>query len=590
MRRCSYSITLALLLLAALVSAVSADDIQDQPEVTSLYAKGQRLMREGNFFEAAKVFEELSGRYSDSPNLDLFVFNRAKADLYLAEYDKAVAGFDFFVTRFPKSPYVPYAQFFAGDALYLKGIVSRAVERYFAAYNAANSDRLTQLIEKSIVAAFDQAASINISAADFSTLTLGKRCKLIGLLAPALHAHQQDEVAEEVMSECGSSEAPSDGTPMSPGQEIACVLPYSGELQTFGDQLYNGAVIAAKQYKEQTGREMRLVKYDTHGDPVDAARISKELSESPRTLAIIGPLTSEAASVASASVSCGNLPLLSPTATKAGMTRLSSTSFQLSPNIELEGIVMADYAVDVLDADSAVVLAPTSDDDMRMARAFIERFKERRGKIVAIQYYRERDRDFGEYIRDVKQILLGLQRDSIYYVNERGDTLDPDGLPAYVDVLYMPGTPQQLRQLLPQVNFYNLNAQYLGSDGWGDELVYKLGDDVTKNAVFPSPFIIGSASIKRAEFASAYDTRFGGAPPRLAALGFDAGRLVADALATGASDRDAMTSYLSRVRGFEGAAGTITFGSNRENIELPLFRIVSEQAVPIETEMTHSNE
>ena len=251
---------------------------------------------------------------------------------------------------------------------------------------------------------------------------------------------------------------------------------------------------------------------------------------------------------------------------------------------------MADYAVDILGADSAVVMVSTSGDDMRMARAFIERFKERRGTIVATEYYRERDRDFGDYIRDVKQVLLGLQRDSVYYINERGDTLDPDGLPAYVDVMYLPGNPEQLRQLLPQINFYNLNAKYLGSDGWGDKIVYNLGDDVTKGAVFPSPFLTVSASMKRAAFASAYDTRFGGAPPRLAALGFDAVQLVADGLAKGAGDREAMKTYLSQVRDFDGAAGKISFGPNRENIDLPLFRIASEQAVPIENQISRTAE
>ena len=201
MRYCSYRVILVLLLLAIISPAIVADEIQDQPEVTALYAKGQRLMREGNYFDAVKVFEELSGRYNDSPNLDLFVFNRAKADLYLSEYDKAIASFDFFISRFPKSPFVPYAQFFTGDAFYLKGYISRAVERYLVAYNGAQTERLTQLIEKSLVAAFNRADAINIGAADFSMLSGGKRCRLINLLAPALRQHHQDDVVEQIMSE-----------------------------------------------------------------------------------------------------------------------------------------------------------------------------------------------------------------------------------------------------------------------------------------------------------------------------------------------------------------------------------------------------
>ena len=40
----------------------SAGSITDPPEVASLLAKGKRLLREGDWIEAAKTFEELAGR------------------------------------------------------------------------------------------------------------------------------------------------------------------------------------------------------------------------------------------------------------------------------------------------------------------------------------------------------------------------------------------------------------------------------------------------------------------------------------------------------------------------------------------------
>ena len=95
-------------------------------------------------------------------------------------------------------------------------------------------------------------------------------------------------------------------------------------------------------------------------------------------------------------------------ATEAGLTRLSESSFQLSPNVELQGVVMAEYAVFQLGADSAAILTSTASEHLRMARAFADRFTELGGTMVAVQYYRSRDKDFGPIVRDIKGMILGV--------------------------------------------------------------------------------------------------------------------------------------------------------------------------------------
>ena len=40
--------------------------------------------------------------------------------------------------------------------------------------------------------------------------------------------------------------------------EIAMVLPFSGELRSYGEDIYNGAVIAAEEFRARTGRPVRL--------------------------------------------------------------------------------------------------------------------------------------------------------------------------------------------------------------------------------------------------------------------------------------------------------------------------------------------
>jgi len=579
------SIIFSLFLLLA--AGLSAQSIQDSPEITSLYTKGKRLLRQGDFYEAGQVFSELEGRFPNSKNLDLFVFHRAKAKYYFAEYDEAVAGFSFFIKRFTNSAYQAEGHFFLANTLYLKSDIDRAVKTYITAYKLSQSNSLDQLIESSLLAAFKNASSLSLTDADLEKLSQEKKCKLIKPLSQIYIDRGEIAKAEQILAACGQTLSENDRDQINNNNtnkqlEIAMVLPLSGELQSYGEDIYNGAVIAADLYRKESGKQLKIVPYDTKGDPIEAAQIIAQLSTSQTTDAVVGPLTSEEASVASAILNCGSLPMIIPAATEAGLTRLSESSFQLSPNIELESISLAEYAYNQLNADSVVIISSSITDHIRMTRAFENQFKRLGGTVVAVQYYRSRDKDFGTYIRDIKSILLGHPSDSTYYITEDGDTLDFELLAAYVDCIFMPGVPKQLKQLIPQMHFYNLNGFYLGTDGWGDRTIVKLGENVTKGAVFASPFLEGKLSEEFMTLAAAYDSRYGKRPQRLSALGFDAVRLLIQATSTGVN-RDVIIENLQKVKNYIGASGKISYGNFRENIEMPLYIIQNEKANTLES-------
>jgi ABC-type branched-subunit amino acid transport system substrate-binding protein len=567
---------LTLLIWSVAVLSGAAESLDDRPEVISEYAKGKRLLREGNYLEASRLFVQLAGRFPDSPNIDLFLFNRAKADLYFGSHSEALAGFQNFVRRFPQSDYLAHAYFFQGNIYYLKGQLDRAIANYVRSYRYSIDRRLSDMVVTSLVETVSGAKSVQLGEMDFAELDDVKRCQLIEPVAEALMARKNYRVAGDLAAMCGRElSVPGGETVGTIGSdlELALLLPFSGELQSFGEDIYHGAIIAAEQYRAESGRKIKLVPYDTKGDPIDAGRIVKELVNS-NTDAVIGPLTSDEAAVTSAVLNCGYLPTIAPAATQAGLTMLSESTFQLSPNIELQGVKAAEYAIINRQADSAAIITPTSSDHLRMARAFADRFEQMGGTVVAIEYYRPRDKDFGQYVRDIKAALLGLHPDSLFFVNEDGDTLDAEAIPVGIDCLYLPGVASQLRLLLPQINFYSVDAFYIGSDGWGDDAVYRLGDHITRQAVFPSPFLEQERSQEYVGFAAEYDRRYGDQPHRLATLGYDAVKLIGMAVSSGAGSRQELVSYLGRIGNYAGAAAPVTFGEHRENIELPMYQLI----------------
>ncbi len=588
----------AVVVFLSLAVTVGAEISIEPPEAASEYARGKRLMREGDWLSAALLFEQLAGMYPESPSVPLFVFQRAKSHYHGGEFAKAVAGFSFFLSKYPDAPESPHAHYFLGNAYYRRGAVDRALRQYLIAYERSGDSQLNRQTRESIVALLESAESISVSSADFSALPAERRCPLISDVVNILLERGKASVAQDLAAGCGHiidqtrlEAAQREGRRT--GLEIGVMLPLSGELQEFGNEIYNGAAVALEMFREENRREAGIRPYDTKGYPADAARITSELSLSAID-AVIGPLTSEAALVSSARLYSSDMPLVIPAATEAGLTRLSESSFQLSPNIDLQAVRLADYATDVLAATTAAVISPTSIEHVRLAETFAQQFEQRGGRVIASEYYRPRDRDFGPIILDIKAMILGAIKDSAFYIDGRGDTVDVDGIPASVDVIFMPGRPEQIRLLLPQVRFYTLTGQYLGTDGWGDEEIYRLGDNVTRGAIFASPFLATESTEESIQFSAEYDTRYGERPGRLAKLGYDAMRLITRAaeaaITSGNLSRENIVSNLRQVREYQGASGTITFGEHRENVHMPLYRIRSEAAVPLSAEAAEEPE
>jgi len=565
----------SLLVSLILSSAVRADNTEN------IFNRAYKLLEEGDYASARALFGDLVNTNPDHRDLPKFLFYRGKAGYYAGTYDYAVYDLKRLIKDYPLSSYVPYAHLFIGNAYYRQSHPVEAIASYIDAYTASKDSKLDDLLLSAIESAVADAPAVNLDNFRNADLTPDRRCTLFMTAARGLMKRGNYQTVRSLLTPCKTLEAAELVTEaermMKMNIEIGVVLPLSGDYQKFGEQILDGINLKAEQFTHETGTKLTPVLYDTRGSDIEAARIVKRLS-SLGTAASIGPLTSEATAIASAVLACGDMPLMIPAATQGGLTELSETSFQLQPNLDLQGIMMADLAAQKLMADTAAIITPTTPENIRMARAFSRRFKENGGTILGIEYFRSRDTDFGPYVRDLKSLVLGELLDSIIFVNETGDTIEAEEVPVWLDCIYIPASASQLRMLLPQINFYNLNTVYLGGDGWGSSTVYDLGESITKKCYFTSSVVDDNIGASAEKFTVDFDLRYGHQPGRLEALGYDAMALICEALKAGHFTRSQITRYISGIEKYDGVAGKVTFGKYRENIELPVYTI--EDQVP----------
>ncbi len=584
-RLCIKYVRIALLLLLLLSSQVGADTVQ------SSFKKAYKTLNAGDYSEAYSLFSELYLQYPNHTNADRFLFFKAKAGYYAERYEFGIIEFKKLTKDFPRSKYRAHAYFFLGNCFYKISRADLAIRAYANAYRISADKKLDQLILSSIeaipldprTAILEQITSIPMSD--------NRKCDILIAAANALINQKNYRPVSSLLLPCGHSQARFlvDQAKQFLKQEIdlGIVLPLSGELQKFGEQILDGIMLMIEQYTQETGGKLTPVLYDTQGDDLEAARIIRRLALSG-TAAAVGPLTSSETAVASAVLSCGDMPLVIPAATEGGLTVLSQTSFQLQPNLDWQGIRMADYAVQWLGADTAAIITPTATSNLRMAKAFAKRFEDLGGTILGIEYFRIKETDFGPYIRDIKSLIIGALLDSIVFIDDVGDTIEAEEVPVWLDCLFIPAEGNQLRQLLPQIQFYNLNTIYLGGDGWGTSLIYDLGELITRECYFASGILGNENSTVSRQFSIDFDKKYGRQPGHLEALGYDAVSLICNALGRGFYTRPEISEYISAVKDYQGAAGKITFGENRENIELPIYTI--EDGVPKKVVLGTQNE
>lgn len=574
---------LGVILLAALLLVPIMMVAQQLPDefsrAQSLFARAQRLFRDKDYFGAVDAYKELVNGYKNSQYRDIYNYGLARSYYHVGDFASSERVLATYHTLFPNSYLAPYAHHLKANCEYRSGRLENAIRDYSAAYRGAGDARLRDLSRRSIMAAVEAGyfPPDSVLALVPGDILCSVKARMVYL---KMGLWSQEEVAA-FMSGCPEQMFRKPELPESSEGKISIgvMVPLSGPYAKYGQAILDGAMLAGDRLSEQRV-PVEILAYDSRADNVTAAREAIVLADAGVD-AVIGPLLSNVAATTTAALAARGIPQLVPAATQAGFTDLSPHCFQLSASIITIGRGMAQYAVRHRGMTTLAVITPTSLDEMTIADAFIAEAERLGATILAYERFRPGETDFGPYIKDIKEAILGPAEDSTFYITLEGDTLRPGEAPVSFDGLFVPATEQQLFLLLPQLDFYRVHTSYLGTDEWNSEKVLKLGEKVLRDAVFYSSRAAMEHSRGYDEFASAFDAKYGMPPDRLAAVGFDALNLVADAYRQGRRGPGDVSEFLRQVSAYDAASGRITLGRTRSNVELPLFTLRENLVKPI---------
>jgi branched-chain amino acid transport system substrate-binding protein len=573
-------LALSLLLNVSVSRAISYthDSSADSP-----YAAALELYGLEEFEQAAAAFAGLSADFPYDARITTFKLLQAKALFYDAQVTASEIAFKRLINAHQKSRYIPACHYFLGRIHYLMERYDSSALAFAKAVELSRDNEQTQIYGQNLLAVAEgrldaeQTENLLTKARGYN-LTLG-----VGLSAAekyyALHGFDQANVILDRIIAAYPQASDEEGLKglrkkielfASQKAVIALFAPISGELAGFGRMMSNAADLAFEEYNDDPGFELERKTYDTFGNSIASAIKAKELTGQPVS-AIIGPLSSAEAVGVAAYADINDVPLIAPTASEKGLTGITDMLFQLTPTPERMGEALADFITSELNFDSVAVLSPLDNYGKQITDGFVHRMLDSGATVFYQKFYPRGSRDYRRFLLDLKKELLPDTFVAEIFLNRDGDTMEVEEIPVRVPALFLPSYTSELKLILPQLRFYKISTILLGADPFGETEILEMNENRDNPTFFVSKAVYLPEDSAWLKFAFLYQRRFDEPPQRVAAITYDAVKMVLECISQGMYTSEEVWRCFMEKREYRGASGIIRFNAQRENSYVPVY-------------------
>jgi len=354
---------------------------------------------------------------------------------------------------------------------------------------------------------------------------------------------------------------------------LGCLLPLSGPFAIYGQEVLNGIELGMGMFNE-TGAapDLELVIKDTKGDPELALTGLVDLVNNEKVIAVIGPLSSRAATASAKKAQALGVPMITFTQ-KEGITEEGAMVFRnfLTPSREVDKLL--DVAILHMGLKRFAILYPDNSYGQFFLNIFWDRLEEMGGMVTAVESYKAGETDFAEQIKkmtglyytrpeSLTQKLLAMrtpeEEESIIFPEKPQPIID-------FDMVFIPDNFQRVAMIAPQLAYYDvLDILLAGTSAWQSPHLIETAGDYVQGAIFSSGYFedLGDAGVN--SFVEEYKANFDAVPGILAATGYDTIKYLMEVIAdedvrTRRTLQEALPYYY-----FDGVTGGISFDSHGE--------------------------
>ncbi len=503
-----------------------------QEDVQMSLALGTRLYDQGNYSDAITHFTAVAGsrtQYADDGQ-----FMLAKSHYALRDYGAAIREARQLVARFPGSHLFDSANQLVAESYLSAGDSLRAARAYVDALDMIADESRAPVFIRELTSLADGLSVRELRG-------LAQECEhpeakgaILLALAEAEIREGRHEAAKSDLerllamdTDQGTSESARRLMKFvkSPGAvKVGLIAPLTGGYSTYGEALRKGVELALSEHVK-----IALVSYDSKGDPIEAVKGVRELVSRHNVLVVIGPLFTKTTIPAAVAADALGTPLLSPTATDERIAELGENVFQLHTGLKEQVGVLVDYAIREEGFRSFAIIHPENAYGRSLSKEFTLRCEKRGGEVIAALSYETGKTDFKDEIEVLKEYEF--------------------------DAVYLPASANDVIMITTQLRFYEIEAPLLGANGWQSDRLLALVREYVEGSVFTGYDVDGDSAQISQDFSRRYRDEYGEDPMRQSAQGFDAARIVGEAVRSGMDNSRLLSEYLSSAPLSVGVSG-----------------------------------
>ena len=316
----------------------------------------------------------------------------------------------------------------------------------------------------------------------------------------------------------------------------------TGTTATFGQSTHRGLMMAVQETNDSggvLGKKIKLITEDDQSRPEEAATAVTKLISRDKVVAVIGEASSSRSLAAAPICQANQIPMVSNASTNPEVTRKGDYIFRVCFIDPFQGEVLAKFVFNSLKLKRVAVLKDIKNDySIGLAQFFEENFGALGGEVVAVQAYSEGDADFKAQLTALK----GSEPEAVI----------------------VPGYYTEAALIVKQARELNMNMPFIGGDGWDSGKLVEIGGAAMENTYFSTAYTADDPDPVVQNFAGKYKSLYKDIPDAFAALGYDAGMILFDAIRrAGGTDGAGIRDALVATRDFRGVTGLITIDKDR---------------------------
>lgn len=330
---------------------------------------------------------------------------------------------------------------------------------------------------------------------------------------------------------------------------VGAYMSLSGEDAAFGIYTREGIELAIDEVNKAggvKGKPIRVLYEDDKSNPQEANNKVLQLIDRDKVVALLGEVSSQRSKAGGIVANRKKVPMITPASTNPDVTKVGPYVFRVCFTDDEQGRAGAGFIVDQLHKTRVGILYATDDlYSSGLAEEFRKELKKKGGAVVAEKGFLKKETNFTTYLNELKE--------------------------AKPEIIYAPLYYNTMAIIARQAKAVGIPGDsFAGGDGWdADELLNDAGAEL-EGAYFTN-FTAPDVPWENAKvFRAKYNERFHRDPSSLAAVGYDAAKLLADAIGRAKDGTpDAIRQAIQETRGFQGATGAISINAER-NADKPV--------------------